>query len=293
MVLVTGASGSLGWTLSRVLGSSCDVVAAYCSHPIHPDGTKGVLLDLRNPASIKSVLEEYRPETIFHLAAIANPDLCEKDPQTAYRVNSIASDELARYACGARAKLVFASTDLVFDGKRGGYREEDEPHPLSVYGETKVRAERVVLDRCPSALVMRSSLIYGIGSPVSETFLGSLLRTLARGEKMRLFVDQKRNPILVDDLARAMIEGVNQDLAGLYHVGGGEVVNRFEFGKMVCDAFGYDQSLLVPIEMKDFTYIAARPLDSTLDITRFVSASGFEPTPLAVALRDLRETASF
>lgn len=288
VVLVTGASGSLGWVLARRLGREAEVVAAYHSDPSHPEGTRGARLSLEDPRGTKAFLEEYHPQTIFHLAAITNPDQCEKDPETAQRVNLEATRELAQWAGAEGAKLVFASSDLVFDGKKGDYREEDEPAPLSVYGRTKLDAEKAVFKACPGAVVVRGSLFYGIGGPKGRTFLSGLLEVLSRGERMRLFVDQRRNPVLVEDIAGAMVTVARRGLTGLYHVAGGEVVTRFDFGAMVCEIFGFDKRLLVPIKMADFEYEAPRPLDSSLNISKFREATGFEPTPIARALADLK-----
>jgi dTDP-4-dehydrorhamnose reductase len=286
--LVTGASGSLGWVVASALAGETAVVSAYHSHASYPERTEGVRLDLEETAAIEAVLDEFNPQTIFHLAAVTDPDQCERDPDTARRVNLDATRTLAEWAGAAGAKLVFASTDLVFEGTRGDYSEEDEPAPLSIYGQTKLSAEAAVLDRCPGAVVIRGSLFYGISGPHGRTFLSGLLDLLSRGERVRLFTDQRRNPVLLEDLAGAMVEATRRDLTGLYHVAGGEVLTRYEFGTMVCEIFGFSRQLLVPIKMADFEYLARRPLDSSLNIERFRRACGYEPTPIARALSGLK-----
>jgi dTDP-4-dehydrorhamnose reductase len=286
--LVTGASGSLGWVLGRMLAGRITVISAYHTHASYPERTRGVRLNLSDTCALRGLLDTYRPRTIFHLAAITHPDRCERDPDTARRVNLEAARDLALWAGVSGAKLVFASTDLVFDGTKGNYSEEDPAVPLSVYGRTKLQAEEAVLEECPRAVVIRGSLFYGMSGPAGRTFLHGVLEALSRGASIRLFTDQRRNPVLLEDLAGAMIKAADLDLAGIYHVAGGEVVTRYEFGKMVCAAFGFDEDLLVPISMADFEYCAARPLDSTLNIGKFATATGFEPTPIGRALADLR-----
>ena len=286
--LVTGASGSLGWVLSSKLAKKREVIAAYHSNVCHPNGTEGVALNLEDPGAFTDLLETYLPQTVFHLAAITDPDRCERAPELARRVNEEATQELARWAGDAGGKVGFVSTGLVFDGSRGNYSEMDTAAPLCVYAKTKLDAEGAVSRLCPGALVVRGSLFYGTGGPVGRTFLSGLLDRLSRGAPMRLFTDQRRNPILVEDLARAMIRAVDLDLRGLFHIGGGDVVTRYELGQVVCEVFGFDKSLLVPIRMGDFEYEARRPLDSSLDISKIRQAIGFRPTPLRQALGEIR-----
>ena len=288
VTLVTGASGSLGWMLARMLAGTRPVIAAYNTNASYPGTTTGVGLDLTETDSVTQVLGIYRPGTIFHLAAVTDPDRCEREPDLARAVNLEATQELARRAADSNAKFVFASTDLVFDGRKGDYSEADQAIPLSVYGKTKLEAERFVLETCPGAAVIRGSLFYGMAGPGRRTFLSSVLDSLSRGSAMRLFTDQKRNPVLLEDLAGAMIEVADLDLAGLYHVAGAEVMTRYEFGKKVCAVFGFDEDLLIPISMADFDYDAPRPLDSTLNITKIRDAIGFEPTAMGRALERIK-----
>jgi dTDP-4-dehydrorhamnose reductase len=279
-VMITGVSGSLGWVLASVLAGRCQVTGTYATHTAVPQGVNGIRVNLCDHWAMREPLERDKPDIIFHLAAITQPDRCEQNPQLAFRVNFEATSEIARVAGAIGARLVYASTDLVFDGTRGGYSEDDIPRPLSIYGMSKLRAEEAALGLSGGALVVRSSLMYGFGSPVSKTFLASVLEKLEHGEKMPLFTDQLRNPVLMDDLAQALITAIEKDLSGIYHIGGPEVLNRHEFGRKVCRIFGYDEALLVPIKMRDFAYDAKRPLDSTLNTEKYTQATGFMPRPV-------------
>ena len=322
-ILVTGGSGALGWVLAERLSRRCIVIGTYFSHDCVPAGVTSVRMDLASPASVEVVLKKHRPSVIVHAAAMTDPDACERDARTARSVNLDGSGLLAGLAAEMGAGLVFLSTDLVFDGARGHYRETDKPRPLSVYGETKLEAERLILrdsegrargagtdpaadegqttdagsaagearmtDAGHSA-VIRSSLIYGWGSPVSGTFFSGLHATLGAGRSMRLFTDQMRNPVFESDLADAVTIAVERDLKGLFHVAGAEAVSRYDFGRVVCEVFGFDEGLLEPITMAEFEYVAGRPLDSTLDISRFIAATGFEPLGLREGLSQLKES---
>ncbi len=280
----------MGWTVATVLAGRCQVTVTYFSHPCAPEATFGTKLDLGDVPSISDLLDHVKPDVIIHLAALTDPDRCEQEPDLAFRVNFEATHELASLAQRLGARFVFVSTDLVFDGTKGLYTEEDTPRPLSIYGVSKLRAEEAALGTCSDALILRSSLIYGFGSPVSKTFLVRLLERLARGEPMQVFTDQKRNPILVNDLAEAIVSAAEKDLSGLYHVGGAEIVSRYDFGQKVCEVFGCDKSLLVPVRMDEFAYLAERPLDSTLSTSKFRSRAGFFPCRVVEGLERIKQS---
>jgi dTDP-4-dehydrorhamnose reductase len=285
-VLVTGASGSLGWTLSGMLASRCRVSGTYLTHPRLRDGVAGTRLDLAaDSASVADVVASLKPDVIVHAAAITDPDRCERDIGVALAVNFEATGRLASVASRLGARMVYVSTDLVFDGAKGNYREDDPPRPLSVYGTSKLRGEEVVLEACSDALILRSTLIYGLAGPARCTFLGRMLDNLAEGRRVQLFTDQRRNPILVDDLAAGIVTAIESDLAGRYHFGGSEAVSRYQFGKAACQVFGCDEALLVPVTMDDAVFPAKRPADATLDIGKFVGATGLAPCGLVEGLR--------
>jgi dTDP-4-dehydrorhamnose reductase len=286
-VLITGASGALGWTLACRLAPRCAVTGTYCFHDNLPVGVAPARLDLAEPDGIDDLLTGLRPRLIIHAAAMTDPDACERDPAAARAVNLDATTHIAGCAAERGARLIFISTDLVFDGSGGGYAEGDPARPLSFYGRTKLEAESAALG-VPGAAVIRTSLIYGWGSPASGTFFSGLHARLSAGERVRLFTDQMRNPVLVDDLAMALELAVEHDLEGLYHAGGPEAVSRYDFGVRMCEVFGLDMDLMQPILMREFEYVAGRPLDSTLDISRFRSATGFRPLGVSEGLRSLR-----
>jgi len=291
-VLITGTSGALGWVLARRLSAACRVTGTYFSHECVPEGVAPMRMDLTDAASVAAALDTARPQVIVHAAAMTDPDACERDPAAATAVNVAGCARLVEHARRLGSKVVYISTDLVFDGVRGDYAEDDKARPLSVYGRSKLDAEGVVLRerRTGRPAVIRSSLIYGWGSPASGTFFSAVHAALRAGGRMRLFTDQLRNPILEADIAAAVILVIERDLEGLYHAGGPESVSRLEFGKAVCDVFGFDERLLEPIAMQDFEYEAARPLDSTLNISRLAHAAGFAPRGLMEGLAHLRSS---
>lgn len=291
-VLVTGASGSLGWAVARLLAARSEVTSAYFTHSRVPDGTAAVRLDLADAPSIESLFEGSKVDVVIHSAAVTDPDACERDPRAALKVNFEATQRLASLARFAGSYFVFISTDLVFDGAKGNYAEEDKPCPLSIYGMSKLRAEEAVLGADPRNVVLRCALIYGLGGSASRTFLGRMLEVLAGGSQVRLFTDQRRCPVLVDDLAQSIVLAIEEGLAGVYHVGGADAVSRYEFGQQVCRVFGYGEDLLLPTRMAEFEALARRPIDATLNSCKFRRATGFVPCGLAEGLARTKRTRS-
>jgi dTDP-4-dehydrorhamnose reductase len=289
-VVVTGASGTLGWAICRALAGRSKVTGTYLSRPCVPEGVRGIRLDLGETDSIRAALAPARPRLIIHCAAITDPDACEGDPGKAFQVNFKATHELALMAAELGAHLVYISTDLVFDGSKGNYREDDPPRPLSAYGVSKLRGEEAVLDAAPGALVLRSALVYGVAGPARKTFLARMLESLSAGRRVQVFIDQMRSPILVDDLAAGTIRAIEADLAGIYHFGGGEAASRYQFGRKVCKVFGFSEELLVPVTMADVVFPALRPLDATLDTGKFRAATGFLPCDLLAGLARAAES---
>jgi dTDP-4-dehydrorhamnose reductase len=208
-LLVTGGTGYLGGELVR---------QANAAHP---------RLELLDPAAVRRGFEALRPSAVIHTA------YRQDDP----RVNVEGSATVAETAAAAGARLIHISTDLVFDGRGGApYSEDDEPRPLDDYGRSKLEAERRVLDLHPDALVVRTSLLVGREQPGPAE--RAVLKA-ARGESdMVFFDDEWRSPILVSDLATALLELVGMEVSGVLHAAGAEPVNRYELACMIAAAHG-------------------------------------------------------
>jgi dTDP-4-dehydrorhamnose reductase len=272
-LLVAGASGFVG---GRVLEALARVGQASGTCRFHP-GPGLDALDLADRDAVRRLLDRRRPELVINCAALAEPDACEKDPAAARRANADAPRALAQ-ACAERgARLLHLSTDLVFDGARGRYAETDEARPLSVYGRTKLEGERAVLEACPSAAVVRVSLVYGFSLCGRPSFLEWLLGELEGGRRPRLFVDQWRTPTPMAQLPEVLVRLADRGAAGVFHWGGAQRVSRLDFGRAVCRVFGHDASRLEPLEMKSFGYAATRPADCSLDSGTLAALLGVSP----------------
>lgn len=267
-LLVTGGSGYLGGWVARLAHVAWDVTATQASSP-HPEiEVDWRHLDVRDGAAVESLINYVEPQVVVHTAAL-NPGQGE-DFET---VNVSGTANVARAAASLGARLIHMSTDVVFDGTRGNYTEEDEPAALTHYGQTKARAEKAVTDSGADAVIIRTSLIYG-WRPTIARAAQWMIDTVARGEALELWSDELRCPIWVETLAAAIVELAGLDYTGFLHLGGDQVVSRYDFGVALLRFHGLDTSKVLPAASPPE---AVRPLDCTMDCSR---ARSLLTTPL-------------
>jgi len=287
-LLLTGATGFLGLRLAPALAAFGRVVRASRT----AEGPDSARLDLEDPDSIRRAFDAVGPAAVVHAGAVARPDDCEKDPALARRVNLDATRVLAGLCAGARARLVHLSTDLVFDGEKGFYSEDDAVRPISVYGRTKLAAEEAALAAAPGAVVLRVASLYGrpLGTP--RCFVDELRASLSRGEPTGAFEDQWRSPTAADRLHEAILRALAEPrLEGVFHWGGADRATRYETAVALCRAFGWDERLVRRTRAADKRLPAPRPRDSSLDSSRLAAALGLAPTTLAEGFAALKAAA--
>lgn len=267
-VFVTGASSTPGYKIVLEFAESgYQVYAQFFTHEIPniEDVTK-IRLDLRNYAKIVEILNEIKPDIIIHTSAISDVDLCEVDKYLAWSVNVEASHVIAKKAKDFNAKLVYLSTDYVFDGERGLYRENDVPAPINYYGLTKLIAENIFSSATNNHIILRTSQIYGFGMG-RVNFARFVIDALSKGQRIKALTDQWLSPTLNTLLAKAIKGLVEGNHVGLFHVAG-ERMSRYEFARIIAEKFGFDESLIEPITMDEISFRAKRPRDSSLDSSK-------------------------
>ena len=222
-------------------------------------------LDLLDFSAVRREFENDRPDLIIHCAAITVVAEAQKNPSLARQVNVEVPRLLASLA--ADISLVFFSTDLVFDGRKGNYDETDDVNPLHIYGETKVAAERIVLSQ-PQHLVVRTSINAGKSLAGNRAFNEQLRRSLPRaGEAMKLFTDEFRCPIPAMETARAVWDLVGKNCSGLYHLAGAQKLSRWQIGRLLAKNWPEVTAKLEPGSAREFAG-PPRALDTSLNITK-------------------------
>ena len=270
--LVTGASGLLGLNLALAIdGKEDQVVGIANTIPMRQVRFKSLQAELTEDGIIEHLLDEITPEVIVHCAALANVDDCEARPELAMVINACLSGRIATEAASRKIKMVHISTDAVFDGNKGNYKEIEEPHPLGVYARTKLEGERLVLAANSQALVVRVNF-YGWSASGNRSLAEWFVNAFNAGHTVKGFTDVHFCPMMVLDLVDTLMEAITLDLSGVYHMVGGDGMTKFDFGRAIAVKFGFDQELIQPDSVENGGLKAARSPDLTLNTGKLVSA---------------------
>ncbi len=273
-LIITGASGFLGYHLLRVTSAEWEVYGITHSKGFDFKNALAINCDLRNYIELGNFIDDIEPDAIIHTAAISDANFCEQNKELSYEVNVEATKNLAGICCDFKIPFAFTSTDLVFDGKQGMYKEDDAKNPLSVYGEQKSIAEYEALRIYPEATIFRLPLMFGAAEASAFNYLQKLIAQIKNSETAPLFHDEYRSVCGAKSIAKGILKLINE--TGTIHLAGKEKLSRYEFGLKAAKAFGLDESLLHSCSQKEVKMAAPRPADVSLNISKAKSL-GFAP----------------
>ena len=286
-LLITGVSGLLGANLAWEARAAGYPVVGQVHRRLLPGAPFAVrAADLTDPAALADLLAWARPDAIVHTAALAHVDACERRPTLAQRLNAQAPAALARWAAQARVPLVHISTDAVFDGQGGPYGEDDPPRPLNVYARTKAAGERAVLSAHPQALVLRVNF-FGWSLTGTRSLAEWFYEHLRAGTPTPGFRDVFFTPLLVNHLARLILEALERGLHGVYHATGSTCLSKYDFGVALARRFGFDPHLVRPTTVAEAALAAPRPRRLCLRNDRLRAALGHAIPDVYAGLDDL------
>ncbi len=287
-VLLTGAGGRVGRVLlSRVpegfeaetlLGPSDEIMSGFSWYRSDITDHDRTIMAITCAA----------PDAVIHLAAMTDVDGCERDPDTAFRVNRDGTRHIAEACAACGAHMTMLSTDYVFDGRSGPYKESDEPTPVNVYGRSKLEGERAagsVLDRLA---VVRISVPFGRKMPgAAHNFVSMIDERLAAGQPVRAVTDQFTTPSWMDELSRLVWTIVRDGVCGIVHHGTSDLVSRYDMAMALARERGYDERLVEPVLTSELGLAAARPRESGFVTGRAASILGHTPVSFGDALHTL------
>ncbi|MDI6736394.1 MAG: SDR family oxidoreductase [bacterium] len=270
LILIIGASGFVGSYLSDSLSKEAEAIGTFCHRQPEVEGisSQGLrYLDVTDKESVEGLIRETKPSTIILTSALTYVDYCEGHQSEAYDINVAGTRNVVSMAKKVDAKLVFFSTEYVFDGKGGPYSEIDLPNPINYYGQTKLEAEKVIIENLLDYLIIRTTVVYGYQRN-GKNFILQLIQKNKEGQVMNVPLDQYGSPTFRDNLAEVTIELIRKDKRGIYNVVGTEVMNRYDFSILAAAIFGLNQDLIIPKTTLELGQVALRPLKAGLKIDK-------------------------
>ena len=276
ILLVIGAKGMLGRDLVGVLHSSFpdDEIVGWDIEEI----------DIRKEEESVFRIEKLRPDIVIHIAAYTDVDGCERDEERAFAVNAEGTKYVALAASRCLAKLVYLSTDYVFDGnKMEPYVESDLPHPLNVYGRSKLQGEQYVQELVKNGLIIRTQWLYGRHG---KNFVDSILHQAREKKVLSIVDDQIGSPTYTVDLAKAMSVLIQFDAQGIFHAANSDRCTWFTFGQAILNLSRMDEVKMIPISSEELGRPAVRPSYSAFNCQKLKEKTGLILRPWSEALKD-------
>jgi len=293
-VLVTGSNGLLGQKLTDLYATKQDVklIATGRGENRHPlkSGYTYEVMDITNREQVFEVIGKHKPDCIIHGAAMTNVDACELDPEACQLQNVKSTQNLVDAIADIDCHFVFVSTDFIFDGTSGPYKEDDEPNPLSIYGQSKLDGERYVQSNCKRWAIARTVLVYGLVADMSRSNIVLWAReSLANKKAINVVDDQFRSPTLAEDLAAGCILIENQEAEGIFNISGKDQMSIYELVQRVANYFGLSMDTVSKIDSVSLNQPAKRPPITGFDLSKSNAELGYNPYSFDEGIRIIYE----
>jgi dTDP-4-dehydrorhamnose reductase len=288
-VLVTGANGFVGfYVVAQLLQKGFAVIATGKGKSRLPFQDQNLIyeeMDITNKESVISAFQKHRPDIVIHSAAISKPDECELNKELAYTINVQGTIHLLEAAKKQHSFFIFLSTDFVFDGEKGMYKEDDKRQAVNYYGETKVLTEDKVSSYEYDWSIVRTVLVYGASFSGRDNIVTSVAKALTKGEKLSIYDDQVRTPTYVEDLAKAIVTIVEKKATGTFHISGKDIRTPYQIAIEVARHLNLDEKLITKATRATFTQPALRPLKTGFDISKAEKELSYQPISFEEGLR--------
>jgi len=260
-LFITGGSGLLG---SKFLKFTDDyeVITTYNTNPRE----NAVKLDITDEKDVINKIVSISPELVVHSAALTNVDYCEDHQEEAYKINAQGTLNIAKACKKADAKLIYVSTDFVFDGEEGRYPEDHKTNPVSYYGLSKLKGEEFVKNININFAIARVSVLYGWHT--NFNFVTWVIDELKAGNQINIVTDEYNSPTYAENAAEAILNIYTKEKEGIYHIAGDERIDRFKFAENIAQVFELDATLINPIKSDELIRKAQRPMDSSLSVDK-------------------------
>jgi dTDP-4-dehydrorhamnose reductase len=313
-LLIIGASGVLGSRLyNDAIKKKWNAMGTYCSHEC--SGLS--YLDVSDKNSLEKTFNSFKPESVVMAGGITNVDLCTLKPKLAEEVNIKGTLNLVKKIKEYNSKLVYVSTDYIFDGKNGPYKEDDKPNPINTYGRTKLEAENIVRVNLKDYLIVRTCQLYGVAelnsspflrerqgegyvsgvaersSAPSANFAVKIIHNMRTGKKIYVADDLYSTPTYSGSLSDIIIKLIEKRTCGVYHGAGIEFLNRYDYVSKIADVFGLDKGLIQKVKLKDLKLKAERPKKGGLRVDKAVREKIAKPYDCGTGLELMKKNISY
>jgi dTDP-4-dehydrorhamnose reductase len=263
-ILITGGSGLLALNYAAAVKENKDVVLGLHERNVLINGVSSVFLNLDSVESLYKSLSEIKPNLVIHTVGLTNIETCEKNPQLAEYINVKLASNIATVSKNLDIKFVFISTDQLFEGKASMYNEMETVVPLNIYGSTKAKAEREVSAINQEAMIIRTNF-YGWGTTYRNSFSDFIYYKLKNKQPVQLFFDVFYTPILIEKLVEIIDKLVALNSYGIFNIVSDDRISKFNFGIILANVFGFDQSLISPVSINTRNDLVMRPGDMSLN----------------------------
>ncbi|HEX7904798.1 MAG TPA: SDR family oxidoreductase [Chitinophagaceae bacterium] len=280
-ILITGANGFLGYYLIlQLLNKGYDVIATgkgECRLPFTQTNFAYETMDFTDPFGVHDVFEKHTPEVVVHVGAMSKPDDCEQNQWQAYLTNVEGTVTMLTNAEEIKSFFIFISTDFIFSGETGMYKEGDEAAPVNYYGKTKLEAEEAVKEYPFDWSIVRTVLVYGKPQAGRENILTVVKEKLEKEESYSVFTDQVRTPTYVEDLAAGIVSIIEKKATGIYHLSGEEVLTPYDMAIKTAELLGLNAALIKKVTVDEFKQPARRPLKTGFIIDKAKQELNYQP----------------
>ena len=273
----------LGRALTKYLSKYYNVFPAFKRN--QSNSSNSVLLDVTNINDLTSSFERIEPDYVVNCAAYTNVDESETNKQLCYDVNANGMRNIIS-ASSLTTKIIHISTDYVFDGNKKSYSEKDIPNPISYYGKVKLESENLLRASRRENIILRTSVIY---DESSSSFFSWIKSSLSKNNVIQVVTDQISNPTWTWSLSEAIYKLILNNLEGLYHFAGDDILSRYDFALKIAKTYSYDVDKIIPIETEKLNQLAKRPLSSTLNCDKIKNHIDIEHPSMDSIIKKIKE----
>ena len=293
IAVVTGSNGLLGQKIVHQLNNKGCKIIATSKGPNRNSINNFFIyedLDITNKEQLSDVLNKYNPNVVFNTAAITNVDLCEQEKDLCDKVNVKAVKYLADLCLEIDSHLIHISTDFIFDGNDGPYKEDDMPCPLSYYGQSKLDAENILKSHNCKWTILRTILLFGVAKDLTKGNIVLWAKSeIGKGNTINVVKDQYRSPTLAEDLAKGCISIIDKSAYGLYHLSGPKTYSILDLVYQVADFYNLDKSLINPVSSASLKQPAKRPLVTGFDIGKAKRDLDYNPVDFIEGIKIMHQ----